>query len=73
MACSVLDLAPFDALNLNIRPDNIVLVRTEYVVAYDHILRDTLRKLPMGQGRSATVVTGQPGIGASTLERMAPG
>ncbi|KAF8351822.1 hypothetical protein F5887DRAFT_932526 [Amanita rubescens] len=63
MSCSILDLALFDALNLNIRPDNILLVRNEYVLAYDHILRDTLKNPTMRRWRSATIVTGQPGIG----------
>jgi hypothetical protein len=70
MGCSILDLTFFSALNLNIRPDNILLIRNEYVLAYDHILKDT-QNLTTERPRSATLVTGQPGIGASSLECMA--
>ncbi|KIL69443.1 hypothetical protein M378DRAFT_8092 [Amanita muscaria Koide BX008] len=62
LACSILDLAPFDALNLIIRPDNILFIRNEYVLAYNHILERTL--MTPTQSR-ATLVTGQPGIGKS--------
>ncbi|KIL65156.1 hypothetical protein M378DRAFT_178504 [Amanita muscaria Koide BX008] len=62
MGCSILDLTFFGALNLNIRPDNILLIRNEYVLAYEHILRDT-QNLTTERPRSATLVTGQPGIG----------
>jgi hypothetical protein len=68
MACPILDLELFDALNLNIRPDKILLIRNEYVSAYNYFLTRTL-KMPIL--RRATLVTGQPGIGASTLECMA--
>ncbi len=66
--CSILNLALFDILDLNSRPPGILLVRNEYLLAYDHILRDTFNKSTtlLEQG-SATLVTGQPGIGASTL------
>ena len=66
--CSILDLAPFGALNLTIRPDNILLIRDEYVAAYNYILERTLMT---PKQRRATLVTGQPGIGPSTLECMA--
>jgi hypothetical protein len=68
MTCPILDLALFDALNLNIRPDKILLIRNEYVSAYNYFLT---RMLKMPILRRATLVTGQPGIGASTLECMA--
>jgi hypothetical protein len=71
IGCSTLDLTFFGALGLNLRPDNICLIRNEYVLAYDHILRDT-QKLTTERQRSATLVTGQPGIGASSLQCMAP-
>ncbi|KAF8344470.1 hypothetical protein F5887DRAFT_971403 [Amanita rubescens] len=65
MACSILDLALFGVLNLNIRPDKILLIRDEYVFAYDDILQDTLKISTTDGQRSATLVTGQPGIGKS--------
>jgi hypothetical protein len=68
MACSTLDLALFDPLNLNTRPDDILLVRNEYLLAYDHIASAALKNPTTKRLRSATLVTGQPGIGASTLE-----
>ncbi|KAF8330657.1 hypothetical protein F5887DRAFT_1178530 [Amanita rubescens] len=63
MACSILHLALFDILNLNARPDNILLVRNEYLLAYDHIASNTLKNPTTKRLRSATLVTGQPGIG----------
>ncbi|CAA7264998.1 unnamed protein product [Cyclocybe aegerita] len=48
-------------LELNPRPEDLLLVREEYVHAYDTILMDTERQ-PPGH-RSAFLVTGQPGIG----------
>ena len=71
-ACSVLDLALFDTLNLNTPLDDILLVRNEYVLAYEYILSDTLKKPPTRRRRSATLVTGQSGIGSSTHEFMTP-
>ena len=70
MACSILYLALFDILNLNTRPDNILLVRNEYLLAYEHIASSALKNPTTQRARSATLVTGQPGIGASTLEYM---
>ncbi|KAF8959419.1 hypothetical protein BDZ97DRAFT_1667164 [Flammula alnicola] len=58
---SYIDLTLF-RLKLNARPDNILLVREEYILAYKTILADTLRQ-PSAWWRSATLVTGQPGIG----------
>ena len=58
---STIDLTLFD-LKLNSRPDSFLLVRDEYILAYDAILKDTLYQ-PMGWRRSATLVTGQSGIG----------
>ena len=69
-ACSTLDLALFIALNLNKRPDKILLVRSEYILAYRDIVKDTLKKPTTQSRRSATLVTGQPGIGASSLKCM---
>ena len=71
-ACSVLDLALFDTLNLNTPLDDILLVRNEYVLAYEYILSNTLKKPPTRRRRSATLVTGQSGIGSSTHEFMTP-
>ena len=71
MGCSILDLTFFGALGLNVRPDNICLIRNEYVLAYDRILSD-IQSVTTERPRSATVVTGQPGIGASSLRCMAP-
>jgi hypothetical protein len=68
MACSILDLALFGALKINMRAEKILLIRDEYVLAYDYILERTLQT---PRQRRATLVTGQPGIGASTLECMA--
>ena len=71
MGCSILDLTFFGVLGVNLRPDNICLIRNEYVLAYDRILSD-IQSVTTERPRSATVVTGQPGIGASSLECMAP-
>jgi hypothetical protein len=65
-ACSILDLTLFNILSLNTRPDDILLVRNEYLLAYDHILEDTRKNPTTEWRRSATLVTGQSGIGAST-------
>ncbi|KAF8959416.1 hypothetical protein BDZ97DRAFT_1761441 [Flammula alnicola] len=59
---SYIDLTFFH-FKLNVRPDNILLIREEYILAYKTILADTLRQPPSGHRRSATLVTGQPGIG----------
>ena len=67
MACSILHLALFDILNLNACPDNL-LVRNEYLLAYDHITSEMLKYPTTKRMRSATLVAGQPGIGVSTLE-----
>ena len=67
MTCSILDLALFGTLNLIIRPEKYLLIRNEYVLAYAYIRTRTLGT----KQRRATLVTGQPGIGASTLECMA--
>ncbi|KAK2463801.1 hypothetical protein APHAL10511_004199 [Amanita phalloides] len=67
MACSILD---FGDLCLNIHPDKVLLFRKEYVLAYEYILRETLKCPTTERQRSATLVTGQSGIGASTLGCM---
>ena len=59
---STVDLALFQ-LPQNSRPDKILLIREEYRLAYDTILADTLRTAD--EGRSAFLITGQPGIGVS--------
>ncbi|KAF8509069.1 hypothetical protein BU17DRAFT_99245 [Hysterangium stoloniferum] len=46
----------------NSRPADILLVREEYILAYNTILADTLKE---GRRRSAFLVTGHPGIGKS--------
>ncbi|KAK2459274.1 hypothetical protein APHAL10511_008695, partial [Amanita phalloides] len=63
MACSILDLELFGDLCLNVHPDKILLIRNEYVLAYNYILEDTLKCPTTERQRSATLVTGQPGIG----------
>ncbi|KAJ3490409.1 hypothetical protein NLJ89_g11435 [Agrocybe chaxingu] len=57
---STIDLTPV-RLELNARPDDFLLVRDEYVLAYNTILADTLSQT--AGHRSAFLVTGQPGIG----------
>jgi hypothetical protein len=59
---AVVDLTLFD-LPQNLSPDNILLIREEYTLAYDEIL-DTIQQTTGRQG-SAFLVTGQQGIGAS--------
>lgn len=72
---STLDLALFDHLGINICWVDALLVRDEYVLAYDDILKDIAERKKWNlqrRRRSATLVTGQPGIGVLTLECMAP-
>jgi len=59
---AVVDLTLFD-LPQNLSPDNTLLIRKEYILAYDAIL-DRIQQTK-GRNGSSFLVTGQPGIGAS--------
>jgi len=59
---AIIDLTLFN-LPQNLSPDNVLLIREEYILTY-HAILDTIQQTPGPLG-SAFLVTGQPGIGAS--------
>jgi len=62
-SCGIVDLTLFADLRQNTSSNNILLIRQEYILAYDAILKAT--GSTKGERASAFLVTGQSGIGTS--------
>jgi len=62
---AIVDLTLFADLPQNSSSDNILLIRQEYILAYDAILKGIESTKRAHGSRSAFLVTGQSGIGTS--------